>query len=427
MSNKVIIVILVFLVMLSGGFGYYSYTLSQQIDLLSGQLTVFQQQQAGRIDAVSNELTSLRGETSSRFNAIQDDIDATQTSIGSLGDKIDGALNSISDLKGEMSDATAKINTLQDNLAGVTSGLSQSVLDGGEVYQKVSQATVRISDGERTIGSGFIYDSESHVVTANHVIENLTNIYVILPDGRTSKAITAGSSPQSDVAILTMANKLAVEPPTLADSAKIRVGEPVAVIGSPFDLPETLTTGVVSQTNRYTEIKNDIQSRWVPNLIQFDAAANFGNSGGPLANSEGKIIGLVIARVDPNLGDGVYYAVASNKVKKVAESLISRGSFDYPWLGVSLINLTPQVVETRGLETTNGALVKEIAADSPAKAAGIIVDDIIVAIDGLAIRDIAELTSYVGENKSPGESAKIMLIRDQSKLELSLEIGKLPS
>ncbi|MBA7671794.1 Serine protease Do-like HtrA [subsurface metagenome] len=298
------------------------------------------------------------------------------------------------------------------------------MIDASEVYQRVSQATVRISNGERTIGSGFIFDNEAHVLTASHVVEDLSQIYVVLPDGRISTATSTGSCLFSDVAVLTLEDELIVEPIMLADSASVRIGEPVAAIGNPLDLTETLTTGIVSQTNRYAEIDYDSQTRWVTNLIQFDAAVNAGNSGCPLVNAEGEVIGVVIARIEPDEGDGIYYAVSSNKVKRVAASLIAQGSFDYPWLGVVITDLTPQIVQTKALETANGVLVTEIAANSPAEAAGIEAEDIIVAIDGVTIRDVATLTSYLGEHKSPGETATITLIRDTTELELSLEIGK---
>jgi len=162
----------------------------------------------------------------------------------------------------------------------------------------------------------------------------------------------------------------------------------------------------------------------VANLIQFDAAVNFGNSGSPLLNSRGEVIGMVIGRVDPNLGDGIYYAVSSNKVKKVADFLIDQGSFDYPWLGVKIANLTPETVRARKLETINGVLVKEVITDTPAEAAGIKVDDIIVGIKGMAVWEVADLTSYLGEYTSRDEVVTIELIRDGTKLELSLKVGK---
>ena len=313
---------------------------------------------------------------------------------------------------------------MEDEIGDVAAAFSPSLINASEVYQEVRQAIVKISNGERTIGSGFILDDQAHVVTAHHVTENLPNIYIILSDGRISSATIAGSCQHSDVAVLTLEDELAVDPLALADSATVKIGEPVVTIGNPFDLTETLTSGIVSQINRFVEIETDSETRWVANLIQFDAAANFGNSGGPLLNSEGKVIGMVIARVNPDEGDGIYYAVSSNKIRRVAASLIDQGSFDYPWLGVEITNLTPQTAEDRELETTNGVLVKKVFADSPAKTAGIKVDDIIVAIDGMAVRDVADFTSYLGEHKSPDEEATLALIRDTTKMELSVEIGK---
>jgi len=203
----------------------------------------------------------------------------------------------------------------------------------------------------------------------------------------------------------------------------VRVGEPIVTIGNPFNLPQTLTAGIVSQINRFVEIEYGSKARWVANLIQFDAAVNSGNSGSPLINSAGEAIGMVIARVNPNEGDGIYYAVSSNKVKRIATSLIDKGFFDYPWLGVEIADLAPQIVRARGLETANGVLVKKVLTGSPAVAAGIKVDDIIVAIDEMATRDTADLTSYLGEHKNPGELVSLTLIRDTTKLELSFKIS----
>jgi S1-C subfamily serine protease len=162
----------------------------------------------------------------------------------------------------------------------------------------------------------------------------------------------------------------------------------------------------------------------VANIIQFDAAVNFGNSGSPLLNSKGEVIGMVVARVDPDLGDGVYYAVSSNKVRRVALSLIEKGSFDYPWLGVEIANLTLETVRARNLETINGVLVKTVLVATPAEVAGIKVDDIIVAINETPVREVADLTCYLGEYSSPGEEVNLALIRDGAKMELPLKIGK---
>lgn len=424
MTNKVVISILVFLLILSGGLCYYSYTLSQQIYSLGTQLTAFQEEQATRTRALDDELTTLQLESLARFNIVQNEMDETQAKIDDVSGDLSSAKARIGTLENDVDRTMTSIDDLEIQIESVAGDLSRNVMNASEIYQRVSQATVRIGDGERTIGSGFILDSESHIVTAQHVVENLSEIYVTLPDGRVFKVTDTRGSTFSDIAVLTIDGELLIEPPPLADSSKANIGEPVAAIGNPFELPETLTTGIISQTKRFAEIKYDSQTRWVANLIQFDAAVNFGNSGCALLNSRGEVIGMVIARVNPDEGDGIYYAVSSNKLKKVTDSLIDRGFFDYPWLGVNIANLTPQTVKARNLETANGALVTSVFANSPAKTAGIKVDDIIVGIDGFIVRDTADLTSYLGENKSPNELATIVLIRGTNKLELTLEIGK---
>lgn len=414
MVNKVIIGILVFLVVLNGGLSMHSYLLSQQINALSEQLTSSQEEQATQIGAVTDELIAFKGESLNKIGILRKELDGTVTKIDILGEEIDGAMT--------------KINVVQNETRGeirdLVSELSQSVLNATKIYQEATQAVVRITDGERVIGSGFIIDDEGHVVTAQHVIEDITEIEVILADGSISAATLVGSSRPSDVAILALENAPAAKPLRFADSATLLVGQPVVTIGNPLNLTATLTSGVVSQFNGYLEIEYDSQRRPVANLIQFDAPVNFGNSGCPLLNSRAEVIGMVIARVNPERGDGIYYAVSSNKLKRVTASLINQGFFDYPWLGVDVTDLTPQEAKDRELDTINGVLVNEVLAGGPAETAGFKVDDIIVAIDGQTIRNVADLTSYLGEHKTPGEKATLTLIRGKTKLELPLEIGK---
>jgi len=298
------------------------------------------------------------------------------------------------------------------------------MIDASGVYQRVSQATVMITDGKNSIGSGLIFDTEGHIITNHHVAEELSPIYVILYDGRVYQATSVGSCQFSDIAVLKIEDETDIEPPPLADSSQVVIGEPVVVIGSPFGLRDTLTAGIISQVNRFEEIGYDTENRWVANLLQFDAAVNFGNSGGPLFNARGEVIGIVVARRNPMESDGIYYAVSANKAKRVAEALIAKGSFDYPWIGVGIANINPQIVQDRDLETANGVLVAEVFSDSPAEAGGIKVDDIIVSIDGVPIRNSADLTSYLGEFKSPGDDTTIGVTRGTAKLELPIEVGK---
>ncbi|MFC1919020.1 S1C family serine protease [Chloroflexota bacterium] len=411
MKQKIIIGILFFLIIASSsGLYFYSYTLDQQIKFLHGQLEATQREQAVQTTQLSNELASFREEAINSIAILGDKADIIKDEVNTLGEVIDGT--------------TGRIDTIEDEVAGVVNKVSQSVINTNEVYQKLSEVTVSISDGENTVGSGFIFDADGHIVTAHHVVEQLPTIYIVLSSGRSSEATVTGSCKYSDIAVLTPADKgLITEPPVIADSSKVQIGESLATIGSPFDLPGTLTSGIVSQLDRFSEIEYDGQTRPVANLIQFDAAVNFGNSGGPVVNSDGEIIGLVVARVNPEMGDGIQYAVSSNKVKRVAASLITTGSFNYPWMGAGITDITPKTLRDRGLETTNGTLVKIVLPDSPAEAAGIQADDILVAIDTMQIENTGQFVSYLGEYVSPDELVSLTLIRDSMRLELSLKIG----
>jgi serine protease Do len=382
MLNKAIIGVLIFVVVVTGALGTYTFRLGEEIDALSEQLSVSHQQQAAEISALHQEMATFKGE----------------------------ALASTRE-------ALARIDALDTEM-------EQSVINAGKLYQEVSQGIVRISDGEGIVGSGFAFDTDGHILTPQHVVEGQDQIDVILPDGRTSPAAVVGSCQYSDIAVLALEQSLPIPALTLADSTTVKVGEPVIVIGTPLDLPGTVTSGIVSQTHRFAEVEYDLGTRWVANLIQFDAAVNFGNSGSPLFNSKGEVIGMVVARVDPTLGDGVYYAISSNKVRRVALSLIERGYFDYPWLGVEIADLTPETARAKNLETVNGVLVRTVIPATPAEAAGIKVDDIIVAINGTLVRDVADLTCYLGEYASPGDEVRLALLRDGAKMELSLKVGK---
>ncbi len=416
MANKVIISILVLLAILMGGVGYYSYTLSQQIDDLGEQLAAFEMEQTARVDTVNDELITLRTETLTSLGALEDSIKETGGEIDALEGEIGIAKNRMASLEDEIGGVASQVDTLEDKITGAIAEFSSSVMDASEVYQEILQATVRISDGQSVAGSGFILDTESHVVTNYHVVDGLSQIYVLLHDGRISRATNIGYCQFSDIAVLKLEDNPAIEPPPLADSSQVRIGEPVVAIGSPFDLRDTLTAGIISQVNRLAELAN---------LLQFDAAVNPGNSGCPLANANGEVIGMCVSRINAVEGDGISYAISANKVKRVTTALIAQGYFDYPWIGVGITDLTPQIVQDRDLETANGVLVMEVFSDSPAAAAGIEVDDIIVSIDGAPARDGDDLTSYLGEFTSPGDIAVIGIIRGTTEMELSVDVGKL--
>jgi S1-C subfamily serine protease len=373
MFNKVIIGLLALALVLAGASGGYTFYLGEQ-------LAASQEQQAAEISALHNEMLATGEET------------------------------------------LASIDALDNKLSGFASEMEQALINAGQIYEEVSQSIVRISDGENVLGSGFVFDSEGHILTNNHVVKGHNLIYIISADGRTAMATIIGTCEYSDVAVLSQS--LPIPALTLADSSTVKAGEPVIVIGSPFGLPATITSGVISQTDQVAEVTDEMETIGVANIIQFDAAVNFGNSGGPLLNPAGEAIGMVIARIDPDLGDGVYWAISSNKVSRVAQSIIEQGYFDYPWLGVEVSNLTPKIATARNLETINGAWVRTAIPANPAEAAGVMADDIIVAIDGTPVQDVADLTSYLGEYATYNEEVTLTLIRYGIEIELPVTMGK---
>jgi len=430
MTNKILIGILVILIIFSGVLGFYAHTLTKEVNELSeklvtiqDELTDFREESISRSGALEKDIIG----TSARISAMEVEIGSASTMIGTLDGKLDSSLTRITALEGDLSSTLTSVGRLDDEIKNVTSRITEVTISADTIYQRASQSVVRISNGEQVVGSGFLIDDFAHVLTAYHVVENLTEINAILPDGSFSAATITGACKRSDIAVLILEVPPVAEPLTLADSDSVRIGEPVVAIGNPFDLTETLTSGIVSQTNRLAEIEFSLETRGVGNLVQFDAPVNFGNSGCPLLNSQGDVIGMAIARIDPLDGDGICYAISSNKLKRVTASLIEQGSFDYPWVGISISDITPQLARTRELETINGVWVGLVATEGPGKTAGIEVADIIMAIDGVAIRDVAAFISYLGEHKSPEDMATLTVIRDSVELELSLKVGKWPS
>jgi len=408
MANKVIIGILVLLLVINAAIGTYAYLLSRDIDTLSRQLADQQEEITAQLGAVSDEVEA-------RFGTVEEGIQSNLAMLDALGNEI----------AEEAALTESRIAGLEAGISNITGELTEMgpLLNADVVYQAVSQSVVAVSDGEHTIGSGFIYDNDGHVVTAHHVVDELTTIYVVLPDGRTTPASVVGSCPLSDVAVLALERQFDVMPLTLADSAGTSIGEPVVTIGSPLDEDWTITAGIVSQLGRYEEVGNGTESRWIANLIQFDAPANFGNSGGPLFNVAGEVIGIVIARVGPELGYGIAFAVSSNKVRRVADAIIEQGSFAYPWLGVEVSDITPLMAELIGRESVHGVLVEQVSPGGPADLAGVRSDDIIIAINGATITEVADLVSYLGEYASPGDSAVLTIIRDDTEIELTATLS----
>ncbi|MDX1523388.1 MAG: trypsin-like peptidase domain-containing protein, partial [Anaerolineae bacterium] len=224
-------------------------------------------------------------------------------------------------------------------------------------------------------GSGFILDSDGHIVTNNHVIADAEKVEVTFHDGTIIEADVIGSDSDSDIAVIKIeATPESLRPITWGNSNELLVGQRAVAIGNPFGLDGTLTTGIISALGR--TLPTSTQFR-IPEIIQTDAAINPGNSGGPLLNSQGEVIGVNTAIV-PNRGDlgersflGVGFAVPSNLVQRVVASLIETGEYHHPWIGFSGNSVSPEVALEMELPSLNGALVAQVISGSPADDAGL--------------------------------------------------------
>ena len=294
----------------------------------------------------------------------------------------------------------------------ISKGLSENLLV--DIYERANPGVVAIlvlTVNGNGLGSGFVIDEEGHILTNYHVIEGVSEVEVDFPSGFKTRGEIIGTDTDSDLAVVKVdAPPEELHPLPLGDSSKIKVGQTVVAIGSPFRFNGTMTTGIVSSLGRtLTSLRTAPGGSFFTagDIIQTDAAINPGNSGGPLLNLDGEVIGVnraietynINAEADP-LNSGIGFAIAINTVKRVVPSLIDQGSYDYPYLGISSlseINLLQQ--EALGLSQSNGAYVTSVTPNSPADLAGLrggdeetsIVNlysggDLIIAIDAIRTR-----------------------------------------
>jgi putative serine protease PepD len=264
-------------------------------------------------------------------------------------------------------------------------------------------------------GSGFVYDSAGHIVTNDHVVANATKISVMFSDGSKYSAKVVGSDPSTDLAVLKVnAPSSKLHPLTLGDSSKLAVGDGVVAIGAPFGLDETVTTGIVSALNRDISSTNNFT---ISGAIQTDAAINHGNSGGPLLNMSGDVIG-VNTQIESDSGgnEGVGFAVPSSTISSVASKLVSGQTVQHPYLGV--------FVQTPA--NRSGAAVAQVKSGSPADAAGLKAGDVITSFAGQTIQSPDDLTAVVAA-KAPGDKVSVTYVRNGSTKTAQVTIGNRPS
>jgi putative serine protease PepD len=269
------------------------------------------------------------------------------------------------------------------------------------------------SQAQKAQGSGFVYDANGDIVTNQHVVDGATSVSVKFWNGKSYSAHVVGTDASTDLAVVKVdAPSSMLHPLTLGDSGSLQVGDGVVAIGSPFGLEETVTSGIVSALHRQMTSPSGFA---IPDSIQTDAAINHGNSGGPLFDTQGKVVG-VTAQIESDSGgnDGVGFAIPSSTVRSVAGQLISSGKAEHAYLGVSLSS------------TANNALIGAVRSGTPAARAGLKAGDVVTALDGKSIASAGELESAIGAHK-PGDSVSLTYTRNGKSHTVQLKLASRPS
>ena len=268
------------------------------------------------------------------------------------------------------------------------------------------------------LGSGFIIDEKGIVVTNNHVIQDAEDIVVIVNGDQEYKAKVVGADPLSDIAVLQLETKDKFTPVAFGDSDKARIGDWVIAIGNPFGLGGTVTSGIISARNRSIGL-----SRY-EDYIQTDASINSGNSGGPLFDMNGDVIGINTAILGRSGSVGIGFSIPANSAKLVIDQLIEFGETKRGWLGVRIQDVTQEIADVEKLDEPRGALVASVAENSPSDKAGIKAGDIILEFNGVKINQMKELPAIVAKTKV-GKKVKVKVWRNQKEITKSVLLGRL--
>jgi putative serine protease PepD len=318
---------------------------------------------------------------------------------------------------------------------------NSSALSVGALYDRVHKGVVTVKvttpQGD-ALGSGFVIDTQGHIVTNDHVVDGATSISVEFEDGASYDATLVGADPSTDVAVVKVdAPSSELTPLEFGDSSSVNVGDAVVAIGSPLGLDETVTSGIVSALHRTITSPNNFS---IPDAIQTDAAINHGNSGGPLLDLEGRVIGIN-SQIESDSGgnDGIGFAVPSNTIESVVTQLIASGKVEHAYLGVAVATIDDSLSSQLGLPA--GAEITQVRSGTPAADAGLKaadsaqdVDgqqvptggDVITAVDGQKITTSEELQSVIGAKK-PGDTVTITYTRDGQSHTVDLTLGTRPS
>lgn len=294
------------------------------------------------------------------------------------------------------------------------------------------------------LGSGFVWDTEGHIVTNNHVVEGADKVEVTFYDGTVLPATVIGTDTYSDLAVIQVeTGKVNFKPIVVGDSSSVKVGQLAIAIGNPFGLSGTMTVGVVSALGRTIpagEASSQQRVYSIPDIIQTDAPINPGNSGGVLMNDQGKLIGVTAAIESPvGTNAGIGFAIPATIVQRVVPELIKTGTYEHPYLGISGTTINPDIAKSMNLpESIHGALVVEVVPNGPADKAGIrgsdrqvtidgqdipVGGDVIVKIDETSVKSMDDLIAYLSDFTVVGQKIKLTVLRDgqERTLEAKLE------
>ena len=344
--------------------------------------------------------------------------------------------NQLSTLQNSLADQGRQLQDLHQQFDILDYVNQTGLMPWPEIYDQIKHSIVLI-ETELGLGSGFVYDLEGHVITNYHVIEDVTTIQVTFLDGNITDADIVGEDSYSDLAVVKVNPEVTtLHPVVLGNSSALIVGEPVAAIGNPFGLSDTITAGIVSALERELEAPGGYL---IIDIIQVDAAINPGNSGGPLVNLKGQVVGVNTAIISGSgTFAGVGFVIPSDTVERELPDLIAMGTYVHPWIGISGIDVNLAIAQHIGLEKPQGFLIFDVVPGSPADQAGLqggtesvtiggqtiqVGGDVIVGIDDLPARKLNDVVVYVERNKRPGNPVTLTIIRDGVEQLINLTLG----
>ena len=291
------------------------------------------------------------------------------------------------------------------------------------------------------IGSGFVFDKKGHIITNAHVVKDAVKVVVTFLDGRSYNAEIIGADEFTDLAVIKVNADLSLlHPLFIGDSSNLKVGEQIAAIGNPFGLSGSMTSGIVSQLGRL--LPSGIGYS-IPDVIQTDAAINPGNSGGPLLNMRGEIVGINTA-IQSATGEftGVGFSIPSQTVAKIVPTLIEKGEYKHPWIGISGRDIDPDIANVLNLKDAVGFLIITVVEDSPASNAGLIgsdktievegVDypiggDVILSVDGIEVRKIDDILIHLQRAKTVESEMDLEILRDGRTMNVTIVLQERPN